>query len=320
MTRNAFQEDVVGKFQEGSEECIAKKEKGEAVMDNIFTNDDSAIVSSNRILYTPSPFARASLFHLQEIGTLTALKPHISSHDDLASFLFFAVLDGEGKVTYKHKTYHISAGECVFIDCHKPFSHETSIANFWTLQWCHFFGPSLSLIYDKYLERGGRAVFKPNDISQFSKVLDSIFQIASSNDYIRDMRINERLSALLTLLMAESWHKKEQDRKAQSKQSVMPVKEYLDNHYSEKITLDDLSREFYISKNYLTRVFKEQFGMSIKEYLQVVRITHAKQLLRTTNKTAEEIGIECGFGALYYFSRVFKDIEGVSPTFYREKW
>ena len=102
--------------------------------------------------------------------------------------------------------------------------------------------------------------------------------------------------------------------------SVALVKEYIDAHFNEKITLNDLSREFYISKNYLPRVFREQFGMSIKEYLQVVRITHAKQLLRTTNKSAEEIGIECGFGTLSYFSRAFKDIEGVSPTGYREQW
>lgn len=100
----------------------------------------------------------------------------------------------------------------------------------------------------------------------------------------------------------------------------MPVKYYLDAHYTEKITLETLSKEFYISNNYLTRVFKEQFGMSVKGYLQVVRITHAKQMLRTTDKTAEEIAIVCGFGASLYFSRVFKEIEGVPPSVYREQW
>ena len=285
-----------------------------------FDLNNFAVVSSDRILYTPSSFAKASLFHLQEIGTLKALKPHISSHDNLSSYLFFTVLEGKGTVEYENKNHHIESGDCVFIDCHKPFSHETSSTHLWSLQWCHFFGSAMSLIYEKYLERGGLAVFKPKEVQPFIELLNTIYTTASSNDYIRDMRLNEELSTLLALLMAESWHKKDETRKAQSKQSVMPVKEYLDQHYSEKITLDDLASRFFISKNYLTRVFKEQFGMSVKDYLQVVRITHAKQLLRTTDKTAEDIGFECGFGALYYFSRVFKDIEGISPTGYREQW
>lgn len=278
----------------------------------------NAIVSSNRILYTPSSFAKVSLLHLQEVGALSALKPHDKSHTNLLSYLFIVCLSGNGKITYDGTEHIVSTGDCVFVDCRRPFSHETSATNLWSLKWCYFFGPSLSLIYEKYLERGGLTVFRPDDISPFTILLDNIFATASSNDYIRDMRLNEELSSLLTLLMAESWHKKE--RKASTKQSVLPVKEYLDQHYADRITLDDLSSKFYISKNYLSRVFREQFGMSVKDYLKVVRITHAKRLLRITDKTSEEIGIECGFGTLYYFSRVFKEIEGVSPSVYREQW
>ena len=54
----------------------------------------ASIVSSNRVLYTPSAFARNSLLHLQEIGTLQALKGHTSRRKDLQSFLFFIVLNG----------------------------------------------------------------------------------------------------------------------------------------------------------------------------------------------------------------------------------
>ena len=103
-------------------------------------------------------------------------------------------------------------------------------------------------------------------------------------------------------------------------QSVVDVKEYLEQHYSERITLDDLASRFYINKYYLTRVFKEQYGMSITSYLTSLRITHAKQLLRFTDKTVEEIGLECGLGALHYFSRVFKEVEGVAPSTYRAQW
>ena len=107
---------------------------------------------------------------------------------------------------------------------------------------------------------------------------------------------------------------------APKKLSVVEVKEYLEQHYAEKITLDELSTRFFINKYYLTRVFKEQFGQSITAYLTSLRITHAKQLLRFSDKSVEEIGLECGLGQLHYFSRVFKEVEGVPPSIYRSQW
>ena len=102
--------------------------------------------------------------------------------------------------------------------------------------------------------------------------------------------------------------------------SINTLKEYLDTHYQEKITLDMLADKYLMSKYTLSRSFKEQVGTSIINYLLVVRITHAKQMLRFTDKTVEEIGNSCGITPLYYFSRMFKQIEGVSPLEYRMSW
>ena len=124
----------------------------------------------------------------------------------------------------------------------------------------------------------------------------------------------------MTLLMNESWNPEERASASPKRQSLIAVKEYLDTHYTQRITLDQLSRDFYISKYYLIHIFKEQFGMSVTTYLQSVRITHAKQMLRFTEKSVEEVGLSCGIGELNYFSRVFKEIEGVSPSVYRERW
>lgn len=98
------------------------------------------------------------------------------------------------------------------------------------------------------------------------------------------------------------------------------MKEYLDSHYSTKITLDGLADQYYINKYYLTKVFKEQYGQSITNYLLNVRITKAKQLLRFSEKSVEEIGLEVGLGAPHYFSQTFKSVEGVPPSKYREQW
>ena len=278
----------------------------------------ASIVSSNRVLYTPSAFARTSLLHLQEIGTLQALAPHTSSRSNLQSYLFFTVLSGSGELIYDGKKHDLKKGDMVFIDCRKPYSHTTD-SNLWSLRWCHFYGPTLSFVYEKYVERGGRPTFRPEDTAPFLSTLDSLYKLASGSDYIRDMRINEELNRLCTLLMEQSWNPEEATT-APKKLSVVEVKEYLEQHYADKITLDELSKQFFINKYYLTRVFKEQFGQSISAYLTSLRITHAKQLLRFSEKSVEEIGLECGLGQLHYFSRVFKEVEGVAPSIYRSQW
>ena len=117
-------------------------------MEQELFNPQSSSVSSSRIIYTPSTFARMSLLH-----------PHTSQRSDLVSFLCFIVLSGEGELSYEGQTYQLGSGDCVFIDCRKAYSHSTS-DNLWSLQWCHFYAPSLPAVYEKYKERGGRPVFR----------------------------------------------------------------------------------------------------------------------------------------------------------------
>ena len=144
--------------------------------------------------------------------------------------------------------------------------------------------------------------------------------VAASADYIRDMRINASLNQLLVEIMENSWHPEDQESLPPKRSLVQPVRTFLEEHYAEKITLDGLAEHFYINKYYLTKTFKEQYGMSITSYLQNIRITHAKQMLRFTDKTVEEIGLACGLGAPHYFSQRFKEVEGVPPSKYREQW
>ena len=94
------------------------------------------------------------------------------------------------------------------------------------------------------------------------------------------MRINSGLNELLVLLMKESWHPAERSDAILKKQNLDPIRDYLDTHYTEKVSLDALADQFFISKFYLTRVFKEQFGVSINTYVLNLRITKAKQMLR----------------------------------------
>ena len=256
---------------------------------------DGKLVHSQRIIYTPSPFARASLVHLQEVGTLQARSPHASTRQGLASYLFFMVESGSGTLEYEGQTRALRAGDCAFLDCRKPY-------------------------YKKYQERGGQPSFHAEDAAAYTTSLETLYTLAGSDNYVRDMQICEKLMALLTLLMQESWHPDTARTTAGKRQNLQEIKDYLDTHFAEKITLDALAERFYINKFYLTRVFKEQFGQTVTNYLVQLRITQAKRLLRFSDKNVEAIAQECGLNDANYFSRLFKKVEGTTPGEYRRQW
>ena len=95
------------------------------------------------------------------------------------------------------------------------------------------------------------------------------------------------------------------------------IKEYLDQNYTSPITLDSLSETVYISKHYLSHLFKEQTGVSPIKYLTAKRMEKACQLLLETSRPVSEISKAVGYENPLYFSQVFKRIYGISPAKYR---
>ena len=106
----------------------------------------------------------------------------------------------------------------------------------------------------------------------------------------------------------------------ESTEKLEQVRDYLDVHFAEKISLDSLAEEFYISKFYLAREFKKYYGVTIGDYLRTRRVTHAKELLRFTDKPIDEIAGLCGIPDSNYFSKMFRKSEGYSASEYRKKW
>lgn len=285
----------------------------------------SPSVSSKRILYTASSFAKNNLIFLQETGSLRAIRPHVSKRDHLQSYLCMMVQDGAGYIEYGGQRYDMKKGDCAFIDCMRSYSHSTGMggteasAQLWSLQWVHFYGENMPAIYEKYVERGGQPVFAPDNAGQYGEIFSKLYDIAGSEDYIRDMKLNAALGELLAVIMAQSWHP-EKAATGKKRRELIDVKAFLDEHYTEKITLDYLSASFYIDKFYLSKIFKETYGVTINSYILSKRITQAKRLLRFSDLSIDEIGSRVGMNDANYFSRSFKKLEGISPSEYKKTW
>ncbi len=285
----------------------------------LVTNNN--IVNSDRIIYTPTDFAKTNLNYLQEVGILNVLQVHEAKRSGLSSYLFFIVMNGSGTFTTNGISYSIKKGDCVFVDCMMDYCHKSS-DDLWTLKWVHFNSEAMPNIYEKYCNRGGNFVFRPNDESfqLFSSIISDIQNIASSTSYIKDMEINEKITSLLTEIMRNSWNPERKESLKNKMKDLNKIREYIDANFAQEISLDNLSQIFFINKFYLTRLFKERYGVTINKYQTQVRITNAKKLLRFTDLSIEQISDKCGYNDANFFIRVFKNSEGMTPGKFRQKW
>lgn len=95
--------------------------------------------------------------------------------------------------------------------------------------------------------------------------------------------------------------------------------EYVLEHIDEELSVKTLAEKLYISKSYLSDIFKQGFGVPLLEYINMVKIERAKMLLREENLKNYEIAYKLGFHDHEYFSKVFKKYTGMSLTEFRQK-
>jgi AraC-like DNA-binding protein len=100
----------------------------------------------------------------------------------------------------------------------------------------------------------------------------------------------------------------------------MDIQAFLNLHYMETISLDDLSKSFYISVYYLERRFKSLTGYSVNQYIIHRRMGEAERLLIYSSLSIKEISVKCGFVSVPYFYSTFKKYTRCTPSEFREKY
>ena len=103
-----------------------------------------------------------------------------------------------------------------------------------------------------------------------------------------------------------------------SLEKMKTVLKYVEEHYTEKLTIDDMAKLTFYSKSHFMKFFKVHMGTGFTEYLNDYRLTMAARLLKSSDESILMIAEESGFDNLSYFNRIFKRKYGVSPGSYRK--
>ena len=302
----------------------------------------SEVTNTRSVINTPSAFTRENFFHLQEAGYLKSLKPHLSRRSGLASYLFFIVLSGSGTVTYRQPPAAAKnkqdaaardsvfpgkrdgnpadtiaaahAGDCFFLDCSGEYTHISTENDPWELLWIHFYGPQAAAYYSCFRERENWH-FRSGHLAELTASIQNIIRYHEEPTDDTDLLTAQQIVTILTLVCTGS-----DDKNEPLSDKLKNILHYLDEHYTEKISLDSLAELFFISKYYLSREFKKQFGTTVIQYILARKISHAKELLRYSTSSIEEISRLCGVEDASYFNKIFKKMEGCTASEYRRRW
>ncbi len=137
-----------------------------------------------------------------------------------------------------------------------------------------------------------------------------------------EMRVlsDNEISAYLSMLRLLAEHIGNSDAHLFGNESIGAlIKRYIKNNLSSKITLNDIARELHCSTVTLTERFKEEFGITIIDYVTKKRMSLAESLLISTDSPLREIAGMSGFADVEYFSRTFKKYHGISPAAWRKR-
>lgn len=276
---------------------------------------------STWLTVTAAQAARSSIAYVQELGDFHCGAEYYTCRENLPSYLIKLCISGEALLEYGDQRYTLRPGQIFWIDCMNPQYYKTAPGQKGChLLWVHFYGEPCEAYYKLFLaQNDGRCVVQPASDMAIRSTLDTLLKLYREGG--NTLQDDVQASAMLTQLMSHCIHAAGSGAGVNRLPSyVIDARSYLNTHYTERITLDDLSHAIRINKFYLQKLFKRCIGLSPNEYLIHTRLTRAKQLLRTTASPISQIAMDVGINNIGHFISLFKRYEGITPGAYRQRW
>ncbi|MEY8357037.1 AraC family transcriptional regulator [Lachnospiraceae bacterium 54-53] len=248
------------------------------------------------------------------------------------TYELYFLLEGERYYFIEKETYHVKTGDVVLVN--RQQVHKTSQAgsrrhdrillqlNGRTLEpWLKSIGlNSLEKTFGDYY---GVARLSGKEWEEMKGLLLGIREELNHPGERYEVMVRLKLSQILLMVY--------RSRKKAVLKDVLPtvqtakhgkvheVAEYLTCHCETGESLEELAERFFISRSYLSRIFREVTGFSVNEYRNLARVRKARELLANSRYSITEISEILGFDSVTYFERVFKKHGGVRPLTYRKE-
>ena len=272
------------------------------------------LISSESDYYTYHPSAIASRLFLYPtcLGYFYYEPGYFLRRNRFNSFLLMYIVKGECRIELNEKSRRVSAGHFILINTHEPHSYGFDISS--EVLWLHFEGPLASTYYETITSLHGHILtcHKPYKAARgLTELLDTFRQALPGNE--------AGVSATITRLLLTFLDNNETQAGTSTRsQTIEKARSYINEHFSESVSLEELAGQSGLSPYHFTRIFEAETGFTPHQYLIATRINAAKYLLRNPSMPSiKEVAFSTGFGSESSFCSTFRKWVKCTPGEYR---
>lgn len=218
------------------------------------------------------------------------------------NYQIFTVSNGNGILKVNNSCFNLSKGDMFYIGVNVPHEYSGTDKDFQT-SYLSFCGSGFEKI-KRYYDLNDFGVYRNKNSFPFEAQLTALFESFEKQYELSAMCVSAL--AAVTAFFDEACKKKYSP--------IERVCKYIENNYSEMITLEDILTFYPFSKSKLCRDFKAEYNMSIFEKIMETRLKNARYMLKSNPDTKlSTVARSCGFSDASYFCKVYKKFYGESP-------
>lgn len=256
-----------------------------------------------------SSYAIENYIYLTSFFILDTGKTFFTKRSGLDSYLLLYTYSGHGLLNYQGKTFRLSRGDGFFIHCTDPHEYRSD-DSCWKHAVLHFNGATAGSAFMEF-QKSDSWTFHIENPSDFDDKIESILHIYTEYSPHREFFISSALSNFLCFIL------KQTSRNISIPSVYQDIVNYVDQNFTQNLSLDHLAAKAYMSKYHFAHEFKRYLGYAPKEYISALRVSRAEMLLLTTDLSIEKIGELCGLPNMANFIRIFKNKNGCTPSHFR---
>lgn len=223
-------------------------------------------------------------------------------------YVFEYVVKGTGYIETPETKYTVKGGDFYFLNKHRYHIYYADHDDPYEKIFIVLKGSYVDFLVSNYLSNESVYIKKCN----LNNLMTHIINLLR-----RDGVINyDKLAVAILELFQLAFPSPHQSKPSTNRVPEM-IKNYIDAHITEKITLSDISKNLYISKSHIERAFKQEYGQTPLAYCANQKISQVASMLVTTDYSLAQIAQQLGFSDVKYMSKSFKKAKGKTPTEYK---
>lgn len=273
--------------------------------------------------YMPDIYSKAivsmnfSDIFITHIGHTSKNPHHFWSTDFRADFCLQYVNSGTGEFFANNSLYKLNKGDLFLVPQQEKHYYRSNRDNPYDLYFIHINGRGARNFLN-FIQLSDKMPITSVRSDRLPALFEEIITLSKDYKDLDELLLLSKTYAILSEIASSTIKKDTPPRqKTREEKIVNTTVTYIEEHFNEKILLDDIAKIIHINKNYLVTIFHKSTGYSPIDYLINYRLNYAKTLL-WCDYTITEISFMCGFSDVYTFSKCFKQKVGISPLSYKK--